>query len=139
MRTLIIDVCPKNLSMREKDYRLSELESLVSTYGGVTIVKKIQKRDDPDYHTYIGSGKLEEIAILADELSIELIVIGNHLKSAQMYHIEDFLAKRKQKITVWDRMDLILKIFAEHAVSPESKLQIELAAIKHLGPRIYGM
>lgn len=139
MKTIIVDVAPRQLQQDELDYRMSELESLVSTYGGVTIIKRIQKRDEPDYSTYIGWGKLEEIAILAEELSAELLVIGNILKPAQLFHIEQFFEKRKFKIKVWDRVDLILKIFSEHAISPESKLQIELASIKHMWPRIFGM
>ena len=54
MKTIIVDVAPRQLQQDELDYRMSELESLVSTYGGVTIIKRIQKRDEPDYSTYIG-------------------------------------------------------------------------------------
>lgn len=111
---------------------MTELESLVWTYGGVTILKRLQKRDDPDYHTYVGSGKLEEIAILAEEFQAELLVIGNILKPAQIFHIEEFFEKKKYKIKIWDRVDLILKIFEQHATSPEAKLQIELASLKHM-------
>ena len=51
MKTIIVDVAPRQLQQDELDYRMSELESLVSTYGGVTIIKRIQKRDEPDYST----------------------------------------------------------------------------------------
>ncbi len=61
------------------------------------------------------------------------------MKPAQIWNINEILRKKKSKMQAWDRVDLILKIFALHAVSPESKLQIELAAIKHMGPRIFGM
>lgn len=61
------------------------------------------------------------------------------MKPAQIWNINEILRKKKSKMQTWDRVDLILKIFALHAVSPESKLQIELAAIKHMGPRIFGM
>ncbi len=61
MKTIIIDIAPPKLSPEELDHRMNELESLVSTYGGVTIVKRVQKRTTPDYRTFIGSGKLDEI------------------------------------------------------------------------------
>lgn len=54
------------------------------------------------------------------------------MKPAQVWNVNEHLRKAKSKIQAWDRVDLILKIFALHAVSPESKLQIELAAIKHM-------
>jgi GTP-binding protein HflX len=138
-KTIILDVAPQTIPSFDLSIRMAELASLVSTYGGITIVKEIQKRATPDYRTYVGSGKLEEIIAMGEELGAELLVIGNILKPAQIYQINEMLRERKSKMRAWDRVDLILKIFALHAVSPESKLQIELAAIKHMGPRIYGM
>ncbi len=65
------------------------------------------------------------------------MVIGNILKPAQIFNLEESL--RKDNIKIWDRVDLILKIFERHATGTEARLQIELAAIKHMGPRIFGM
>ena len=70
-------------------------------------------------------------------IGANLLVIGNILKPAQVFNISEIL--RKDNIQVWDRVDLILKIFERHASSTEARLQIELAAIKHMGPRIFGM
>jgi GTP-binding protein HflX len=139
LKTIIVDIAPPWLSPEELDHRMSELESLVSTYWGVTIVKRVQKKHTPDYRTFIGSGKLDEIMNIGAELGAELLIIGNIMKPAQVYNVNEHLRKSESKIQAWDRVDLILKIFALHAVSPESKLQIELAAIKHMWPRIYGM
>lgn len=139
LKTIILDVAPENLSEDALQYRMTELESLVSTYGGITIVKKVQKKHTPDYRTFVWSGKLDEIILLGEELGAELLIIGNILKSAQVWNISEVLRKKNSRMQVWDRVDLILKIFALHASSPEAKLQIELAAIKHMGPRIYGM
>lgn len=139
MKTIIIDVAPPKLSQDELDHRMSELESLVSTYGWVTIVKRVQKRFTPDYRTFLGSGKLDELIAIGDELGAELLIIGNIMKPAQVWNVNEHLRLSKSKMKAWDRVDLILKIFALHAISPESKLQIELAAIKHMWPRIYGM
>ena len=139
IKTIIVDIAQPQTNIEELEHRMSELESLVSTYGGVTIVRKIQRKIVPDYRTFIGSGKLDEIITLGDELWAELLIIGNIMKPAQIWNINEILRKKKSKMQAWDRVDLILKIFALHAVSPESKLQIELAAIKHMGPRIFGM
>lgn len=139
LKTIIVDIAPPWLSQEELNHRMDELESLVSTYGWVTIVKRVQKRISPDYRTFIGSGKLDEIMLIGEELEAELLIIGNIMKPAQVWNVNEYLRKAKSKIQAWDRVDLILKIFALHAVSPESKLQIELAAIKHMGPRIFGM
>ena len=139
IKTIIVDIAQPQTNIEELEHRMSELESLVSTYGGVTIVRKIQRKIVPDYRTFIGSGKLDEIIALGDELWAELLIIGNIMKPAQIWNINEILRKKKSKMQAWDRVDLILKIFALHAVSPESKLQIELAAIKHMGPRIFGM
>ncbi len=68
MKTIIIDIAPPKLSQEELGHRMDELESLVSTYGGVTIVKCVQKRNTPDYRTFIGSGKLDELIALGEEL-----------------------------------------------------------------------
>lgn len=139
LKTIIIDIAPPNLSSEELEHRMNELESLVATYGGVTVVKRVQKRFTPDYRTFVGSGKLDEIVAIGDELGAELLIIGNIMKPAQVWNVNEHLREAKSKIQAWDRVDLILKIFSLHAVSPESKLQIELAAIKHMGPRIFGM
>lgn len=139
LKTIIVDIAPPWLSLVELDHRMSELESLVSTYGWVTIVKRVQKKITPDYRTFIGSGKLDELIGIWTELGAELLIIGNIMKPAQVYNVNEHLRKSESKIQAWDRVDLILKIFALHAVSPESKLQIELAAIKHMWPRIYWM
>ncbi|MFZ3233605.1 MAG: hypothetical protein WA194_09065 [Patescibacteria group bacterium] len=139
MKTVIVDIAPREVPKEDLEARMDELENLVSTYGGITVVKRVQKRDSPDYATYVGTGKLEELVALGEELGAELLVIGNILKPAQIYHVNEELRKKESKMQAWDRVDLILKIFALHADSPESKLQIELASIKHMGPRIFGM
>ena len=68
IKTIIVDIAQPQTSIEELEHRMSELESLVSTYGGVTIVRKIQRKIVPDYRTFIGSGKLDEIIVLGDEL-----------------------------------------------------------------------
>lgn len=116
---------------------MRELKNLVETYGGLVILKKFQKKDQPDYQTYVGKGKLEEIMADMVRLDANLLIVGNVLKPSQIYHLNELL--RPIKAEARDRVDLILKIFGKHAESMESRLQIELASIRHMWPRIYGM
>lgn len=137
LKVFLVDIVPPTFPADLIEHRMLELESLVTTYQGVVVVKKIQKRMTPDYRMYIGSGKLEEIKQEMISVGANLLVIGNILKPAQVFNISEIL--RKDNIKVWDRVDLILKIFERHATSTEARLQIELAAIKHMWPRIFGM
>lgn len=142
MRTILLDIAPKDSSLLagySLDDRIAELQKLVSTYKWVVVLQTLQKRDEPDYATYVGKGKLEEILDLAEALQADTIIIGNILKARQIYAIVQEVEKRKMKLQVWDRVDLILKIFQLHAKTPEAKLQIQLASLKHMWPRIFGM
>lgn len=137
LKVFLADIVSKDTSMEVLEDRMRELENLVQTYGGVVILKKYQRRDSADYDTYIGKGKFEEIMTEMQEAGANLLIIGNVLKPSQLYKINEKLRDIKAK--AWDRVDLILKIFDKHAEGAEAKMQIELAAIKHMGPRIYGM
>lgn len=137
LKVFLVDIVPKTISVETLDDRIKELESLVDTYGGLVVLKTFQKRDIPDYTTYLGKWKLEEIMADMERLGATILIIWNVLKPSQVYQLNERL--RKIGAQAWDRVDLILKIFAKHSVSVESSLQIELAAIKHMGPRIVGM
>lgn len=119
------------------EQRMQELHQLVETYGGLTVVEIVQQRSVPDYKTYIGKGKLEETKDLMQRIGAKILILGNILKPSQIYNVSEYL--RKDGLQARDRVDLILKIFDRHATSTEARLQIELAAIKHMGPRIFGM
>lgn len=123
--------------------RMEELEQLVSTYWWLSIVKAVQQRIKPDYKTYIWPWKLEEIIEWMKESWAELLIFGNILKPAQIYTLNEILRKASKddeiQLKAWDRVDLILKIFDRHATSSEARLQIELASIKHMWPRIFWM
>ena len=136
-KAILVDVIPSEVSKEESLQRLDELESLVKTYGGIAVVKVIQKKSMPDYRTYIGRGKLDEVLNESKTNKANLLIINNLLKPSQIYNLGEIC--KAQNIEVWDRVDLILKIFDKHAKSVEAKLQIELAAIRHMGPRIYGL
>lgn len=134
---VIIDVVSKDVSQADAYDRLIELENLVNTFGGLVVVKKVQRRGMPDYSTFVGAGKIKEIIDDGKALGAKLVIVNNILKPGQVYRLGEAL--RKAKMEAWDRVDLILKIFSKHAKSAEAKLQIELAAIRHTGPRIFGL
>lgn len=116
-----------------------ELESLITTLNGIIVARLMQKIEYPDHHTYIGKGKVEEVAGLIQENQVDVVVLGASLKPKQLHELKKEFQKVNPKIDVWDRIDLILHIFDKHAVTSEAKLQIELARMKYMGPRIYGM
>jgi GTP-binding protein HflX len=138
-RAILIDVIPPSMDEKTAKRRIEELELLTKTYGGMIIIKLMQKKGTPDYRTYLGGGKLEEIIELANKEKAEVLIINNLLKPGQMFNVNEALRKAKLNMQAWDRVDLILKIFDRHAKTAEAKLQIKLAAIHHMGPRIYGM
>ena len=137
IKVVIADVVDPRLLKEKMENRLLELENLVNTYWWVVIVKKIQKRGKPNYKTFIGWWKLEEIKQVMSTSWANILILWNILKPYQIFNLNEEL--KDIKAQAWDRIDLILKIFNLHASSPESKLQIELASIKHMGPRIFWM
>jgi GTP-binding protein HflX len=138
-RAILVDIVDPRLTPTAAKRRLEELESLTKTYGGIVVVSVIQKRSVPDYRTYIGAGKVDELIELAKREHVDVLVINNLLKPKQLYEIEERFRKAKFPLKAWDRVDLILKIFDLHARTSEAKLQIKKAAIQHIGPRIFGL
>lgn len=138
LKVFIADVIPSECCQRENmEDRMREMENLVNTFGWVVILEHIQKRGIPDYETYIGWGKLSEIIDQMQESGATLLIFGNILKPYQIYNVNQRLRNIGAKC--WDRMDLILKIFERHAKTTEARLQIELASIHHMWPRIFDM
>lgn len=138
-RAILVDIVDPRLSPTAAKRRLEELESLTKTYGGIVVVSVIQKRSRPDYRTYIGAGKVDELIELTKKEQVDVLVVNNLLKPKQLYEIEERFRKAKYPLKAWDRVDLILKIFDLHARTSEAKLQIKKAAIQHVGPRIFGL
>ena len=137
IKAILIDLIHPRMTSKQSMERLEELEHLVNTYGGIVVVKTYQRRFAPHPRTYIGTGKAAELGKEAAELGAKLVIINDQLKPRQMYTIGEFL--RPHGVQAWDRIDLILKIFAKHARTTEARLEIELASVRHMGPRIYGM
>lgn len=145
LRVFLVDIVDKSTKVEILADRMKELKNLVETYGWLVILEEYQKKDLPDPKTYIWKWKLDEIIdwMLANDAN--LLIVWNSLKPSQIYQLNEKLRLiseekwLKDKMEARDRIDLILKIFEKHATSGESRLQIELAAIKHMGPRIYRM
>jgi GTP-binding protein HflX len=112
---------------------LDELERLAATDGIDVADRIVQVRDRPDPATYLGSGKVSELAQLAETRHADLVIADGELTPAQVRGLEDGTGKR-----VVDRTGLILDIFAEHARSSEGKAQVELAQLAYELPRLRG-
>ncbi|WP_413355819.1 GTPase HflX [Robertmurraya sp. 2P01SA] len=114
-------------------YSMDELESLTETAKGKVVAKLIQKRDRIHPSTYIGKGKVAELKALEEELETELIIFNDELSPSQVRNLSAELEGR-----IIDRTQLILDIFATRARSKEGKLQVELAQLQYLLPRLGG-
>jgi GTP-binding protein HflX len=138
-RFLLVGIQPKNVSDQEAFGSWRELWQLVESYGGEVVDTVIQKREVHDKGMYIGRGKLIEVQQAMVAGRIDVVVLHDEVKPGQLYEMQLQLTKVKPEVEVWDRVDLILQIFSQHAHTAEARLQIELASMRHMGPRIYGM
>ncbi|MEE8719490.1 MAG: GTPase HflX [Coriobacteriales bacterium] len=118
------------------DESLDELERLVETDGAIAVGRLVQRLDKPFPRTFLGTGKLEELRQLALELDADLIVFDDELSPSQQANIERLT---EGKFKVLDRTALILDIFGQHAKTHEGKLQVQLAQLQYLYPRLRGM
>lgn len=117
----------------DADMSLKELWELAESAGAEPVATLTQKKEKPDTATYVGSGRLEEIAEFCKSQNIDLLIFDSELTPTQIRNIEDFTDVR----TI-DRTMLILDIFALRARSKEGKLQVELAQLKYMLPRLTG-
>jgi GTP-binding protein HflX len=138
-RIILVDVVDSYTHTDEAIKNLEELRSLVSTYRGVDIVTIIQHRTRPDKATFVGSGKAIELAGIVKKEKIDIVVINAIVKPTVLFNLTKILWEMNPDIQVWDRIDLILNIFDLHAQTTQAKLQIEIARMRHMGPRIYGL
>jgi GTP-binding protein HflX len=111
----------------------SELKELASSRGAKVVKEVIVRRDRPDPRYYIGKGKAEEIAEACADGDIRLIIFNNDLTGTQQRSLEDMMMRKSI-----DRTQLILDIFASRAHSNEGKIQVELAQLLYLLPRLTG-
>ena len=121
------------LSGLDTDQSMAEFRELVSSAGAVVVAELIQHRPRPDPATLIGAGKVEEIAGVAASTEANLVLFDHDLTPTQLRNLEAALPCR-----VLDRTQLILDIFARHARTSEGQLQVELAQLQYLLPRLTG-
>jgi len=113
---------------------LAELAALTEAAGGVVVGRLIQKRSKPCAATYIGTGKLQELADYAQEKAADIIIFDDDLSPSQIREVERGVGRR-----VLDRTELILDIFASRAQTRAARLQVELAQLQYTAPRLRGM
>ncbi|MDP2480210.1 MAG: GTPase HflX [Candidatus Palauibacterales bacterium] len=133
-RALLVGAPPLDRSQELVDEHLAELARLATTAGAAVVGALVQRLEAPHPATYIGTGKLEELARMARERGATLIVFDEDLSPAQGSAIEERIGVR-----VMDRTELILDIFALRARTAEAKLQVELAQLQYMRPRLKRM
>lgn len=114
---------------------MRELNELVETAGGIVVGEMVQNRHGIETGTYFGEGKLLELKNAAQTLEASVVCVDDELTGSQIRNIEDAL----DGVTVIDRNTLILDIFAQRARSAEGKIQVALAQLKYMLPRLSGM
>ncbi|MEO7804500.1 MAG: GTPase HflX [Actinomycetota bacterium] len=140
-RVLLVGLARTQADVPEAETSLAELSALADTAGAEDVGRVIQVRPKPDPATYVGKGKAREIVEQARALEADAIIFDDELAPAQGRNLEDLagvnpLAEDAMKII--DRTGLILDVFSQHARSAEGKLQVELAQINYMTPRLRG-
>jgi len=113
---------------------LAELRSLAETAGVSVVGSLVQRRQRPDARTYLGKGKIEELAALVKELEAGVVILEHDLSPQQLRNVEQAVSCK-----VIDRSELILDIFANRAVTREARLQVEIAQLEYTAPRLRAM
>ncbi|HUE87789.1 MAG TPA: GTPase HflX [Vicinamibacterales bacterium] len=117
----------------DAEHSLEELAGLADAAEAHVVLRVLQERPKPDAATFLGRGKVELVAHAADAGDVDVVIFDNELSPAQLRELQKRLGR-----TVVDRTQLILDIFARRARTREGKLQVELAQLKYLLPRLVG-
>ncbi len=133
-RAVLIGIVYQGQDESEADEFLQELAFLTETAGAETVKRFTQKLDLPNPRTFIGSGKIQEIAAFIADNKINIAIFDDELTPSQFRNIEDILGCR-----ILDRTNLILDIFAKRARTSHARTQVELAQYQYLLPRLTGM
>jgi GTP-binding protein HflX len=132
-RAAIVGLVTGGARRIDAEHSLEELAGLADAAGARVVLRVLQERPKPDPATFLGSGKVELLARAAAEADVDIIIFDNELSPAQLRELQKRLARR-----VVDRTQVILDIFARRARTREGKLQVELAQLKYLLPRLIG-
>ena len=130
----LVAVVRDRQEMRQCEEYLDELAFLAETAGIVTIKRFIQRLPAPSARTYVGPGKLEEIAAWAEENNVDVVIFDDELSPSQTRNIEKALGRR-----ITDRTRLILDIFVQRAQTAYAKTQVQLAQYEYMLPRLTGL
>ena len=117
----------------DPEHSLDELAGLADAAGAAVVLRVLQKNPKPDPATFLGSGKVTTLAASVAEARVDVVIFDNELSPAQLRNLESAL-----ECKVLDRTQLILDIFASRARTREGKLQVELAQLKYMLPRLVG-
>lgn len=132
-RAIVVGVIFPHQTKAQVDEYLDELELLADTAGADVICRIYQEREKPDPAFFIGRGKAEQIAKIVGEEKIDVVIFDDDLSGVQIRNLEDVI-----NCKVIDRTTLILDIFASHARTAPAKIQVELAQLEYLLPRLTG-
>jgi GTP-binding protein HflX len=132
-RAALVGLKLRRSKRHDAEQSLDELAGLAEAAGADVVLKMLQERPTPDPATFIGSGKLADLAAECARFAADLVIFDHELTPAQLRHIEDRVDRK-----VIDRTQLILDIFARRARTREGKWQVELAQLKYLLPRLAG-
>jgi len=132
-RAALVSLTTGSSHHADPELLLEELSGLASAAGAAVVLRAGQERQTPDAATLIGSGKAEQLGKACDEAGADVVIFDNDLSPAQGRNLEKILGCR-----VIDRTQLILDIFARRARTREGKLQVELAQLQYLMPRLVG-
>ncbi|CUS80962.1 GTP-binding protein HflX [Candidatus Kryptonium thompsonii] len=132
-RAVIVGVIFPHQTRAQVEEYLDELELLADTAGADVVCRVYQERDKPDPAFFIGRGKAEQIAKIVEEEKIDLVIFDDDLSGVQIRNLENII-----NCKIIDRTTLILDIFASHARTAPAKIQVELAQLEYLLPRLTG-
>ena len=131
---VLVGVITQEQNEEKVNEYLDELAFLADTAGAVAVKRFTQKMDRPNGATFLGAGKIQEVAAFVEENSIDLVIFDDELTPTQLRNIEKMFKAR-----VLDRTNLILDIFAQRARTAHAKVQVELAQYQYLLPRLTRM
>ncbi len=130
-RAILVGIISPGESEEQTRETLDELKFLVDTAGGETVDVFTQRMQHPDRSTFVGTGKLEEIAAFVKTEGIDIVVFDDELSPSQLRNIE-----KELQVKILDRSNLILDIFARRAQTAQAKTQVELAQLQYMLPRL---
>src|SRR4051794_621038 len=132
-RTALVGLIGGRARRLEAERSLDELAGLAEAAGAKVVLRTLQERPKPDPATFLGSGKVKSLAESCAEMDVDLVVFDNELSPSQLRQITETVGRK-----IVDRTQLILDIFARRARTREGKLQVELAQLKYILPRLAG-